>query len=91
VKEKFGKQSGREVLCLVERVLTNHCISKPYYHGGKYNEKAINKFMTSSQEIMDDLPKMLQQLPPENRCLDAEVAEVTSKFKSVLHIFDLIF
>jgi hypothetical protein len=34
VKEKFRKQSGREVLHLVERVLTNHCISKPYYHGG---------------------------------------------------------
>jgi hypothetical protein len=91
VKEKFGKQSGREVLRLVERVLTNHCISKPYYHGGKYNGKAMNKFMTSSQEIMDDLSTMLQQLPPENRCPDAEVAEVTSKFKSVFHVFGFIF
>jgi hypothetical protein len=59
VKEKFGKQGGREVLRLVERVLTNHCISKPYYHGGKYNGKAMDKFMTNSQEIMDDLSTML--------------------------------
>ncbi len=48
VKEKVGKQSGREVLCLVERVFARHCISKPYYHGGKYSGKAMNKFMTSS-------------------------------------------
>jgi hypothetical protein len=51
----------------------------------------MKKFMTSSQEILDDLSTMLQQLPPENRCPDAEVAEVTSKFKSVLHVFDFIF
>jgi len=65
------------VLHLVERVFTRHCISKPYYHGGKYNGKAMNKFMTASQKIMDDMSTMLLQLPAENRCDDAEVVEVT--------------
>lgn len=90
-KEKNGKNTQREVLHLVERVFTRHCISKPYYHGGKYNGKAMNKFMTASQKIMDDMSTMLLQLPAENRCDDAEVVEVTRKFKSVLHVFDFIF
>jgi hypothetical protein len=91
VKEQRGKQSPREVLHLVERVFARHCISKPFYHGGKYNGKAMNKFMTNSQKIMNDLSSSLLLLPAANRCGDDEVVEVTSKFKSVLQVFDFIF
>lgn len=91
VKEKYGKRSQRAVLHLVENVFVRHCISKPYYHGGKYNGKSMNRFMTCSQEIMDDLATMLQQLPAGNRCENTEIVEVTSKFKSILHVFDFIF
>ena len=91
VKEQRGKQSPREVLHLVERVFARHCISKPFYHEGKYNGKAMNKFMTNSQKIMNDLSSSLLLLPAANRCGDDEVVEVTSKFKSVLQVFDFIF
>lgn len=91
LKETLGKRSGREVLRQVEKVFTSHCIEKPYYHGGKYNGKAMNKFMTASQDIMDDISAMLLELPLENRCDDKEVREVTSKFRDVLHVFDFIF
>jgi hypothetical protein len=51
----------------------------------------MNKFMTNSQKIMNDLSSSLLLLPAANRCGDDEVAEVTSKFKSVLQVFDFIF
>jgi hypothetical protein len=58
---------------------------------GVSNGKAMNKFMISSQEIMDGLSAMLQHLPAVNRCQDVEELEVTSKFKSALHAFYFIF
>ncbi len=89
-ERKNGGGNQRVVLHLVENVFVRHSISKPYYHGGKYNGKPMNRFMTCLQEIMDDLATMLQQLPAEKRCEDTEIVEVTSKFKSILHVFDFI-
>ena len=40
---------------------------------------------------MNDLSSSLLLLPAANRCGDDEVVEVTSKFKSVLQVFDFIF
>jgi hypothetical protein len=54
-------------------------------------QSTMNRFMICLQDIMDDLAAMLQQLPAENRCKDTEIVEVTSKFKSILHVFDFIF
>jgi hypothetical protein len=70
-------------LWAVEKVFASHCIEKPSYHGSKYNGKAMNKCMTSSQEIVDDILVMLLEIPVESRCDDNEAREVTSKFKDI--------
>jgi hypothetical protein len=72
-------------------VLQKHCISKPYYHGGKYNGKAMNVLMTSCERIMDDVVRALLLIPEETRCVDAEVMDVIHKFKKALSAFNKIF
>lgn len=90
VKSRIGKKN-LEAILLVEKVFRKHSIEKPYYHGGKYNGKAMNAFMTNSHKIMDEISEVLLGIPEENRCNNSEVAAVTSKFKDVLQIFDTIF
>lgn len=51
-KNKNGKKTHKTIL-FVEKVLRKHSISKPYYHGGKYNDKAMNALKTNSQVIME--------------------------------------
>lgn len=83
VKSRIGKKN-LEAILLVEKVFRKHSIEKPYYHGGKYNGKAMNAFMTNSHKIMDEISEVLLGIPEENRCNNSEVAAVASKFKDVL-------
>jgi outer membrane murein-binding lipoprotein Lpp len=63
VKKALGKQSTSETLIRkLEKVFERHCISKPYYHGGKYNGKSMVNFMTNSGRIMDDVKEALLQI-----------------------------
>ena len=89
--KKNSEKPEREVVHRVERVLKKHRIDKPYYHGGEYNGKAMNRLMTDSASIMRDLKEMLLEIPEEERCSDAEVIEVTSKFADVLKVWDAVF
>jgi hypothetical protein len=72
-------------------VFQKHSITKPYYHGGKYNGKAMNVFMSKPEGIMNDVMEAILTIPEEARCNDAEVLDVTSRFKSILSTFDKIF
>jgi hypothetical protein len=67
-KEQIGRPR-REVLLKIEKILCrNRIIEKPYYHGGLYNGKAMNKLMTSSQNIMEEIKAMLMEIPMVDRC-----------------------
>jgi hypothetical protein len=90
IKNKNGKRIHEAVL-LVENVLRKHSISKPYYHGGKYNGKAMNALMTNSQLIMDDVMQALLGIQEPTRGDDREVVDVASRFKKVLSTFDTFF
>jgi hypothetical protein len=89
--KKASGNPDREVIKKVEDIFLKYYITKPYYHGGKYNGKAMCTFMTSSQEIMADIQAMIQEIPQEQRCNDDEVAQYTSRFSNCLQVFDYIF
>ncbi len=89
-KQNSGR-TFREVIGKVEDIFKKYYITKPYYHGGKYNGKAMCTFMTSSQEIMADIQAMILSTPEELRCSNDEVVQYTSRFKNCLQVFDYIF
>jgi chaperonin cofactor prefoldin len=90
LRERIGKPF-RPVIHSIERVLKKHKIEKPYYHGGKYNGKAMNRLMTNSDEIMEDIARVILELLENGRCNDAEVTLITEGYAVILHIFDAIF
>jgi hypothetical protein len=57
----------------IEKILRRYHIEKPYYHGELYNGKAMNKLMTSSQKIMEDVKEMLMEVSKEVRCSDEKL------------------
>ncbi len=69
------KQSNSETLVrILEKVFEHQCISKPYYHGGKYNGKSMVKFMTNSGRIMDDIKEtLLLRIDQGSRYCDDEI------------------
>jgi len=81
-KQNSGR-TFREVIGKVEDIFKKYYITKPYYHGGKYNGKAMCTFMTSSQEIMADIQAMILSTPKELRCSNDEVVQYTSRCKTV--------
>jgi len=85
------RKSERHVLKAVERILVKHNISKPYYHGGAYNGKAINQIMTESSKIMEQVQEMLLAIPISTRCSHDEVVCCTGRFANVLKVFDEVF
>jgi hypothetical protein len=92
VKNLLGKQSNSETLVkTLEKVFERHCISKPYYHGGKYNGKSMVNLMTNSGRIMDDIKEALLGIDQESRYYDdAEIVsftENTSMFYRCLMAF----
>jgi hypothetical protein len=93
VKKLLGKQSTSETLIrTLEKVFECHCISKPYYHGGKYNGKSMVNFMTDSGRIMDDIKEALLQIDQGSRyCNDEEIISFTEKYTYILQVFDGLF
>jgi len=90
-KQELGK-NDRAVLQSVERVLRAHSIEKPYYHGGLYNGKAMNRLMTCSQTLMHDIQNVLLDAPVhDTRCSDDEIISWTEKFANILKVFDEVF
>jgi hypothetical protein len=93
VKKVLGKQSTSETLFRkLEKVFEHHCISKPYYHGGKYNGKSMVNFMTNSGRIMDGIKEALLQIDQGSKyCDDEEIILLTEKYKYILQVFDASF
>jgi len=89
-KQEIGRPN-RDVLPKIEKILQRHRIEKPYYHGGLYNGKAMNKLMTSSRKIMEDIRGMLMEIASEARCNDEEVSDTMEKFTNILSVFDALF
>jgi hypothetical protein len=89
-KQEIGRPN-RDVLPKIEKILQRHRIEKPYYHGGLYNGKAMNKLMTSSRKIMEDIRGMLMEIASEARCNDEEVSDTMEKFTNILSVFDGLF
>ena len=90
-KQELGK-NDRAVLQSVERVLRAHSIEKPYYHGGLYNGKAMNRLMTCSQTLMHDIQNVLLDAPVHaTRCSDDEIISWAEKFANILKVFDEVF
>jgi hypothetical protein len=85
IKAEKGKKN-HEVYQLMQTILKRHHIDKPYYHGGKYNGKAMTNFMTNSQKIMADVQQAILNIPQDGRCPDGEVTEFCS-----LRVYDAIF
>ncbi len=87
-KTRLGKKIS-PVLKIVEKVFQKFSILKPYYHGGKYNGKAMVTFMTCKGRVMDEMADALLSVPPQDQthCSDEEIREYTTKFKTVLTIF----
>jgi hypothetical protein len=74
------RKSERHVLKAVERILVKHNISKPHYHGGAYNGKAMNQIMFESSMIVEQVQEMLLAIPINTRCSDdANVLKVFNK------------
>jgi hypothetical protein len=94
-REETAKQNSgnpyKEVIGKAEDVLKKFNISKPYYHGGKYNGKGMCTFMSKSSNIMADIRDMILGIPLEQRCDDQEVLEHTWRFQNCLKVFDYVF
>jgi len=81
----------KDIIGKVEEIFQKYHITKPYYHGGKYNGKAMCTFMTASSKIMEDIKNMIISLPQEDRCNDDKVLQYTQRFHNCLQVFDFVF
>ena len=77
----------------IESILLKYHIEKPYYHGGKYNGKAMVHLMDykHSSKVMDEPRAFILAIPQVDRCANEEVEEWTTKFKNILSVFDGMF
>ena len=84
---------NRAVMRDVESILSKNHIERPYYHGGKYNGKAMVRFMdySHSSAIMDGIARHLLALPDLDAGQQEEVNEWIPKFKRILSVFDGVF
>ena len=95
-EEKYKKNLGKvqhAVVSKVESILSRNHIEKPYYHGGKYNGKAMVRLMDykHSSRVMDEIAAFILSIPQVDRCPNVEVEEWVDKFKKILSVFDRIF
>ena len=81
----------KDIIGKVEEIFQKYHITKPYYHGGKYNGKGMCTFMTASSKIMEDIKNMIISLPQEDRCNDDKVLQYTQRFHNCLQVFDFVF
>ncbi len=71
--------------------LQKNRIEEPYYHGGLYNGKAMNKLMMNSQAIMEDTEKVILEISREERCSDEEVNDTAETIYECSHSFYSLF
>ena len=83
----------RNVVPKVESILSKNHIENPYYHGGKYNGKAMVRLMDYklSSKVLDEIAAFILSIPQVDRCPNEEVEEWVAKFKKILNVFDGIF
>jgi len=88
----LGKKSN-EVMRSIESILSKNHIERPYYHGGKYNGKAMVRLMDYSQssKIMDEIATYLLSVPNLDVSQREEVNEWIPKFNKILSVYDGIF
>jgi hypothetical protein len=91
-KKRLGK-AQQNVVAKIESILAKNHIEKPYYHGGKYNGKAMVRLMDykHSSNVMDEIAAFILSIPLVDRCPNEEVQEWVEKFKKILSVFDGIF
>jgi hypothetical protein len=88
----LGKTGSGMVVRTVEKIFERHCIEKPYYHGGKYNGKAMVNYLTNSGKIFDAIQEALLAIDQQERgCDDGEIEEFMMKYKNVLGVWDGVF
>ncbi len=90
LKKTLGK-STRQVTNEIESILSKNYIERPYYHGGKYNGKAMVRLMDYSHscKIMDQiLEHLLTSIPDLDASRRGEINEWIPKFKKILSVFD---
>jgi len=88
-EEKYKKTLGKvqlNVVPKIESILSKYHIEKTYYHGGKYNGKAMVHLMEykHTSKVMDELRAFILAIPQVDRCTNEEVEEWTTKFKNNL-------
>jgi hypothetical protein len=80
----------------VESILSKNHIEKPYYHGGKYNGKAMVHMMDykHSSKVMDEIAAFILSIPQVDKCPNEEVEEWVAKCKkfsmSLMEFFRLL-
>jgi len=98
-EEKYQKSLGkvqRNVVPKVESILSKNHIEKPYYHGGKYNGKAMVHMMDykHSSKVMDEIAAFILSIPQVDKCPNEEVEEWVAKCKkfsmSLMEFFRLL-
>jgi hypothetical protein len=95
-EENYKKQLGKvqqNVVSEIESILSKNHIEKPYYHGGKYNGKAMVRLMDykHASKVLDNICSYLLSIPQVDRCPNTEVDEWIAKFKKNLSVFDGVF
>ena len=67
-------------------------IECPYYHGGKYNGKAIIKLLIDAQNILSAVQDFLLTKVPENTwCSNEEVIKQMGVYADFFTVFDSVF
>jgi hypothetical protein len=90
LKKSLGKTT-RQITNEIESILSKNYIERPYYHGGKYNGKAMVRLMDYSHscKIMDQiLEHLLTSIPDLDASRRGEINEWIPKFKKILSVFD---
>jgi cell division septum initiation protein DivIVA len=90
LKKSLGRTT-RQITNEIESIFSKNYIERPYYHGGKYNGKAMVHLMdySHSSKIMDQIAEhLLTSIPDLDASHREEINEWIPKFKKVLSVFD---
>jgi len=71
---------------------SKHGITRPYYHGGEYNGKAVIKLMQCAADVMESIRDyIISKVPEDDELKHSEVRDWASKYTDILLVFDQIF
>ncbi len=75
------------MVSIIESILSKYRIEQPYFHGGKYNCKAMINFMDYKHpsNVIDEIRDFIFSIPPVDRCPN-KLEEWINKFKKILSV-----